>query len=199
MKRIVKLNILAALVLIITAVYYITVYDDVSGNLIRLHVISNSNTEADIKIKEAVRDVILEGVGDSITPDSDPSDILNGIPGFLETANSFLEKEGIGYRAKATIEKTEIPRKEYKGIVLPKGEYTAIRIMLGEGKGENWWCVAYPPLCFTEEVAGKLTEEGEELLKSRIDYKSYRVITSEVKYELKIAEVAKKIISYLKK
>ena len=71
-----------------------------------------------------------------------------------ESANKFLDENNIGYDAKIKFENTEIPRKEYNGIVLPKGNYKSIRVMLGEGGGENWWCVAYPPLCFVGEDNG---------------------------------------------
>lgn len=198
MKKIVFINVLAGLMVIIAAVYYLSLSDDLSENLIRLHVIANSNSESDIKVKEETRDFILDNMKGIITDTSDSSDILKELPRLEREANRFLEKSGIGYSARVEAEKTEIPRKEYNGIVLPKGEYRAIRVFLGEGKGENWWCVAYPPLCFTEEVTGGLSEDGKELLKGIIAPESYRLITSEIKYELKLVEVARKVINEIK-
>lgn len=199
MKKVIILNVIIVLALIITGVYYISIYDDVSENLIRLHVISNSNSEEDTEIKLKVRDNILDAVEEKITKNSTKQDIINALPEMEESANKFLDENNIGYDAKIKFENTEIPRKEYNGIVLPKGNYKSIRVMLGEGGGENWWCVAYPPLCFTEQTTGKISESGEKILRESMDYKSYRMITSDIKYELKIVEVAEKIIDIIKK
>lgn len=198
MKKIIVFNVIAALVIIITGVYYISVYDDIAGNLIRLHVISNSNSKTDTDIKLMVRDNILASVKGIIDRNSTKQEVINALPEMERAANDFLDSKNIGYDAEIVLEETDIPRKEYNGIVLPKGNYRAIRVVLGEGKGENWWCVAYPPLCFTEETTGKISDSGDKILKNSMDYKSYRMITSDVKYELKIVEVAKKIINMIK-
>lgn len=198
MKKIIVFNVIAALVIIITGVYYISVYDDIAGNLIRLHVISNSNSKTDTDIKLMVRDNILASVRGIIDRNSTKQEVINALPEMERAANDFLDSKNIGYDAEIVLEETDIPRKEYNGIVLPKGNYRAIRVVLGEGKGENWWCVAYPPLCFTEETTGKISDSGDKILKNSMDYKSYRMITSDVKYELKIVEVAKKIINMIK-
>lgn len=198
MRKVFVFNGIVILILMISTVYYISLYDDISGNLVRLHVISNSNSERDTKIKLLVRDNILNDVRKKINCNSKRTDILKALPEFEESANDFLEKSGIDYRARVIYEKADIPRKEYNGIVLPAGDYCAIKVLLGDGKGENWWCVAYPPLCFTESVMGGLSKDGEEMLRGAMDYNSYRMITSEVKYELKIVEIAKKVINMIK-
>ena len=198
MKKFTAVNVIIALSLIITGVYYISLYDNISENIIRLHVISNSNSQEDTQMKLKVRDNILDSVRGRISEDSGREEIISALPEIENTANEFLVNQGAGYGAKVMLGESEIPRKEYNGIVLPKGNYEAIRVVLGEGKGENWWCVAYPPLCFTEETSGEISEEGEAILKDSIDYRSYKMITSDIKYELKIVEVAEKIIDIIK-
>ena len=198
MKKILVFNVIFFLSFIISIVYYISFYNDISENLVRLHIISNSNSESDTRVKLLVRDNILNDVRGKISVSSKRTDIIKKLPEFEKSANDFLEKTGVNYRARIIYEKADIPRKEYNGIVLPAGDYKAIRVILGEGKGENWWCVAYPPLCFTESVMGDISKEGEEILKGSMSCNSYRMITSDVKYELKIIEVAKKIINMVK-
>ncbi len=190
MKRIILLVLAGLMVL----VYYVSVFDNISGNLLRLHIISNSNSDYDTEIKLKVRDHLLETVSRYCDNNMSREDVLRLIPEIEDTANEFLEKNGISYSAKVRYETTDIPRKEYNEIVLPKGDYSAIRVILGEGGGENWWCVAYPPLCFTEEVFGGLSGDGERALKGMVGKDGYRVITSDIKYELKILEVSKKIL-----
>ena len=73
-------------------------------------------------------------------------------------------------------------------ITLPQGYYNAIRLTLGEGNGENWWCVAYPSLCFKESEDGKLSESGKELLKEKLPDECYKIITDERKYRLFIVD-----------
>lgn len=174
-------------------VYYISVYDSISGNILRMHIISNSNSESDTKIKLMVRDYLLSEMKGYLRDDLKREDVINLIPEMEKSANKFLRENGISYSAKVKYEMADIPRKEYNQIVLPKGEYSAIRVILGEGGGDNWWCVAYPPLCFTEEVFGGLTKEGKKAIKEMVGEGGYRVISSDIKYELKIVEISKKL------
>lgn len=189
MKKIVLL----ALSLVIALVYYISIYDNISEGVVRLHIISNSNSSEDTKIKLDVRDYILKEMNGRLKKGAEKEDVIELIPEMERLAGEYLKKEKIPYLASATYEKAIIPEKEYNGIVLPEGEYDAIKIILGDGKGENWWCVAYPPLCFTEEVFGGLTKEGEDALEDMVGEEGYRVISSDIRYELKIVEISKKI------
>lgn len=198
MKKIITFNVIVFLVFVISIVYYISLYNDISKNLVRLHVISNSNSNEDIGVKFMVRDNILDDVREKINISSKREDVLKALPEFEKSANNLLEKAEVDYGAMVVYGETDIPRKEYNGIVLPAGDYKAIKVILGEGKGENWWCVAYPPLCFTESVMGGISKEGEEILKVSMDYNSYKMITSDVKYELKIIEIAKKVMNMIK-
>ncbi len=199
MKKFTLVNIILILAAIITGVYYISLYQDIRDNILRLHIISNSNSIEDTKMKLNVRDKILDSVQGEITKNSTKKDIISKLPQIEKTANDYLKKQGVSYSAQVTLGDTDIPRKEYNGIVLPKGNYNAIRVVLGNGAGENWWCVAYPPLCFTQEVFGKITPEGEDILKKVINEKGYSMITSNVKYELKIVELLEKLINTIKK
>lgn len=198
MKKIIGINFIIILALIISGVYYISIYNNISENIIRLHVISNSNSKTDTNIKFGVRDNILDSIKGMLEKTPEKKDIISKIPKIELLANEYLKKTGAGYSAKVFFEDTKIPRKEYNGIVLPKGNYEAIRVILGNGEGENWWCVAYPPLCFTEQTFGNMSEEGLKTLENSLDNESYRIITSEINYEFKILEIAEKIAQAIK-
>ncbi|MBQ7985966.1 MAG: stage II sporulation protein R [Clostridia bacterium] len=149
----------------ISGVYADNIRTDLSENLLRLHVIANSDSKEDQEIKLAVRDEILKNA--SGVPDKAKIDaVVNGV----------LTDMGTDYKGSTSVVRTFVPEKEYKSIRLPEGVYNCINVVLGDGKGENWWCVAYPPLCFTEEVFGELSEDGKLLLENKLSKESFRAI-----------------------
>ena len=124
------------------------VYD----NVIRLHIIANSDSDEDQKIKLAVKDEIMQsGVfkksGTSGTMEEAKTNTETAAGYAVGIANSFLEKQNAGYRASCRWGVESYPTREYEGIRLPAGKYLSLRIVLGEGKGQNWWCVLFPQLC----------------------------------------------------
>lgn len=121
------------------------VYDSV----IRLHVLANSSSEEDQRIKYGVRDAILaadcfKGAKDI---NAAKEDVENAAKRAVDAANAYLEKEGADYRATYLWGVENYPTRVYEEIKLPSGDYLSLRIVLGEGEGENWWCVLFPPLC----------------------------------------------------
>ncbi len=149
----------------ISGVYADNIHTDLSENLLRLHIIANSNSQEDQDIKLKVRDEILKV--SSSAPDK---------AGFDTVVNETLTKLGADYKGKTSVIRRFVPAKEYKSIRLPEGVYNCIDVVLGDGKGENWWCVAYPPLCFTEEVFGELSDSGKLLLENKLSKESFRAI-----------------------
>ena len=131
---------------------------------LRLHVIANSNSGADQEIKYAVRDAVLEYTKDAANSFDTADDVKNYVKkneaGLLEAASSVLEERGAGYSAKIDLGRFYFPDKSYGDVVYKAGYYDAVRIVLGEGKGENWWCVIFPPLCLINmENADENTED----------------------------------------
>ena len=134
----------------ISGVYADNIRTDLSENLLRLHVIANSNSEYDQNIKLAVRDEILKVASE--VPDKTKIDAI---------INKTLAELGADYSGSISVVRKNVPEKEYKSIRLPEGVYTCINVTLGDGKGENWWCVVFPGLCmpetgedFTDQAAG---------------------------------------------
>lgn len=139
---------------------------ELAGSVIRFHVIANSDSEADQALKLAVRDRVLEQA-ESLYPEGatleEAQAALEGHLNLLAAAGrEVVEEQGYDYPVAAALEDCWFPTKEYEGFALPAGTYTALRVTIGEGKGQNWWCVAFPPLCLgaASETVDQALEAG---------------------------------------
>lgn len=134
---------------------------------IRIHIRADSNEEDAQSVKLLVRDEIVAYLTKEASGVSSKSEmkglIINKLDYLTELANNVLRQNGFAYTAEATLGKENFPTKSYGELTLPEGEYEALIIKLGKGEGDNWWCVAYPPLCF---IASE--DKGED----GIEYKS---------------------------
>ena len=145
--------------------------DVISGNvaendyegIIRLHVIANSNSEADQAVKLKVRDAVISQVND-LSEKNNMDETRRWLESYLDdltkTANAVLGENGCNYRASAELGVRWIPEKTYDDMYFPAGNYEALTITLGKGEGENWWCVLFPPLCLITEDEAELEEMG---------------------------------------
>jgi len=132
--------------------------------MIRLHVVANSDTPEDQMIKRKVRNEMIAAMEGQKELNAARAYIDTNLAAMEETAEQVVADCGASYGAKAERKVTFIPEKSYEDLTLPAGNYEALRITLGEGKGQNWWCVIFPQLCLIGEDAG-----GEKLiLKSKI-------------------------------
>ena len=130
------------------------------GQIVRLHVMANSNDARDQALKLKVRDHVLAVMAQSLTQLDDPAlakeQIEQSLPLIRKTAQDMVYLEGYHYGVQVEWGVFEFPLREYGNITLPKGDYLAVRIIIGEGSGQNWWCVMYPPLCFVNESKGNM-------------------------------------------
>jgi stage II sporulation protein R len=172
----------------------------INDKLIRFHVIANSDLNEDQAVKLKVRDAILSDVGPKLSKSSSREEslkILQANLGKIESiSNKILSKEGQNYRAQAMLGDFNFPIKKYGTITLPAGEYKAVRVVLGDGEGKNWWCVMFPPLCFIDITRGLTSEKTDEELKEVLEDEEVEAITAfkqesqnkEVKTDKKISE-----------
>lgn len=125
--------------------------DDLQEKMIRLHVIANSDSDADQDLKLCVRDAVLCRAEDILRQSADMTEararLRDSLPAIGDAAAQELAAQGSGYSVSVALEDTEFPCKTYDGFALPAGEYMALRVVIGAGEGRNWWCVVYPPLC----------------------------------------------------
>ena len=137
---------------------------EVYGNVLRLHIPANSDSDEDQAIKLKLRDLILEKYGEEISAcgslenaESRAEEIL---PQIELAANEFLHENGFSYGAKAELTEMWFTTREYDRLILPAGKYKALRVTLGSGEGHNWWCVIFPQLCLP--AVSEITQENDE-------------------------------------
>ena len=142
--------------LAVTCIFSVKTYADrmcskISSSVIRFHVLANSDSEYDQNLKLKVRDGILEYFGDELskieTRDEAEKFILKNKGNIAERARAVLAENGNYYSVRVTLGNELYPVRYYNNAVLPAGTYKSLKIVIGEGKGHNWWCVMYPPLC----------------------------------------------------
>ena len=137
-----------------------------SDNLLRLHVVANSDSESDQSLKLTVRDEILDYVTPLLSGTHTREDaeaiLAAHLDGIEDRACAVLRSEGCDYPVSAGLARYDFPTKTYDGFALPAGTYDALRIEIGEARGRNWWCVVFPPLCMAsaESVASTAKEDG---------------------------------------
>ena len=135
----------------------------VYGKVIRLHVLANSDSEHDQMLKLAVRDGLLEVTQELFCDCTDVTQALETAKGNVrlleQTAKQVLEQNGSTDSVKIVVGKETYPKKRYGNYIFPEGEYLSVRVLIGNGAGQNWWCVLFPPLCSAGiEDGGKVME-----------------------------------------
>ena len=160
-----KLIRLVALVLFIACVLeFRAIYADkeiLQDSVIRLHVVAASDSQEDQNVKLQVRDAVIAYVEDALkhvmTLEEAKVWLKDHLPAIEQTANDVLERWGLCDRAKVTLQSEAFPVRHYDTFSLPSGVYESLRITIGEGQGQNWWCVVFPSLCLP--AVGESTEE----------------------------------------
>ena len=157
---------------------------EISDKVVRLHVLANSDSEEDQALKYRVRDAVLGRLTALMRTSEDRSQAEGIIRGQLleleELARREIAAAGYDYPVTAQLQELDFPTREYESFTLPAGEYLALQLVIGEGAGQNWWCVVFPPLCtaaaadvpasalaagFSEEEVRFITEEEGYVLK----------------------------------
>lgn len=155
---------------------------DIKENVLRLHIIANSDSEEDQNLKLLVRDELLETGSKLFDGSADIDSVLSiaekEIPYLTERAQKVIDSNGFDYKARIEVGKSRFPTREYENVTLPAGEYTAVRVILGEGDGHNWWCVMFPPMCLS-------AAEGETRLEDVLTPGAVDFVEGGKKYEVK--------------
>ena len=147
---------------------------------LRIHIRANSNQEIDQTVKYAVKEKIVKYLTPYIAEcktKAQAEDMLkNNLKSIQAVADKTLREKGFSYSSKASVRVEEFPTRVYGGLELEKGFYKALIIELGEGSGDNWWCVVYPPLCFTGGECGyvyksKILDIVNDFLKDKENFK----------------------------
>ncbi len=161
--------------------YSHSVTDALSSKVIRFHVVANSDTTADQLLKQQVRDEVIAYMEpmlrESKSVDQTRMLVKQNLINIQEVASEVVEKWHKQYKVYVSLDYANFPTKAYGDVVFPAGEYEACRIIIGEGKGENWWCVMFPPLCYIDAASGVVPLEGKDQLKNQLNEEQYNLIT----------------------
>lgn len=137
-----------------------------ASKMVRLHVVANSDSEADQSLKLMVRDAVLEQCGSVLNPTDTSTQaveaLLRLMPTLAETGAQVVAEEGYRYPVRVRMEYAAFPKTDYDGFSLPAGTYRALRVEIGAAAGHNWWCVVFPALCLAgaEEVSETAMASG---------------------------------------
>lgn len=171
MRKIIILSVISGILLTVAAAAYSEkVQSSIASEVIRLHVLANSNSGADQALKLKVRDRVLKeskNLFKNCKSRKECERIINeNMPNILAAAEDEVLKNGYSYTVSASKGNYFFPMKTYNGFSLPAGKYDAVKIEIGAAKGNNWWCVMFPPLCFVDATfdKGMLSSLSEEEL-----------------------------------
>lgn len=168
--------------------------EEIYDNMIRLHVLANSDSPEDQELKLKVRDAVLEeaekisctGPGEAYIKAKDSLGVLK------TAAESKIREEGYSYSVDVVLGEEKYPERDYDGFALPSGTYTSLRVLIGDAAGKNWWCVLYPPLC-----TAAATEREEVFIAAGFTKGQYETITEtenkRYKVKFKIVEIIREL------
>ena len=197
LKRFLVLIILFSIYVFICAFSYVNaVSANISSSVFRLHVIANSDSAEDQKLKYLVRDALIDYMN-SVSKNSNSKDEAISIAyqhksDFYKIAKKVINDNGYDYNVNISIGNFAFPTKNYGDISLPAGYYDALKVEIGNASGQNWWCVMFPPLCFVDISTGIVPEDSKETIKDSLHTEEYNLInnaqTADVKFKFKLLE-----------
>jgi len=177
------------LILIISLTYCISIQNSLSNKVLRLHILANSNSTFDQELKLKVRDEVVNYLTPLLENSSNLNEtkkiISSNMPSINDIAQSVVSKYS-NYKTNISLATSNFPTKQYGNISFPAGNYEALKIVIGEGDGNNWWCVMFPPLCFTNSSAGVFDDSSEEKLQASLSDEEYYMVNNYDKPNVKI-------------
>lgn len=182
LKHVIILLFLLSIFIFISAVSYVdAVSTNIANSVFRLHVIANSDSDEDQELKYNVRDELLKYMNTISENCSSKEDVIKLAiehkDDFEKIAKEVIKENGYNYDVNIKIGQFDFPTKDYGDISLPAGLYDALRVEIGEAKGQNWWCVMYPPLCFVDASYGTVPEQSKQKLQGLLSHDTYETIT----------------------
>lgn len=197
-KTIVRIEISILIAVLIVNTFSFIVFskqcDEIRNKVLRMHVIANSDEEYDQELKLKVRDAVLnegkELFDGTLTADDAEEKIIPNIDRLESAALNTIIEEGFDYPVKVTVVNEYFKTRVYENsVTLPAGNYTAVKVVIGEGNGKNWWCVMFPPMCLPS--ASEETQLNDVLNENEI-----QIVRDSKKYsfKFKFLEICKELI-----
>lgn len=155
----------------------------IAPSILRFHVLANSNSAEDQELKLEVKSLLIDAINEGLPKDAGKEATCNYIEehksDLEQTAETYMKNAGYDYTAEVALTNCYFPTKSYGNVVLPCGDYDAAEVIIGNGRGRNWWCVLYPQLCFVNSSYGVMPEESKQLLKDVLKEEEYDSIIDE--------------------
>ena len=173
-------------------------FKNISNNFLRLHVVANSDSTEDQILKYKIRDAVIDYMKpyfSNVNTKNDALNILNSQKNNInDLATKITTENGYNYPVNVSIGNFYFPTKEYSEIILPEGYYDALKIELGNAKGQNWWCVMFPSLCIIDSNNLSFSESSEQLLQENLSEEELSIIsntntTPDIKIKFKLIEL----------
>lgn len=183
----------AAVVTVITACQLEAVkaaeaQEQIAGEILRFHVLANSDSREDQELKLKVRDAVLVFLEDEMPRGMDLAQteewVRANTDGIEEAGRAVLEQAGSSYPVNAVVTTCYFPDKTYGGLMFPAGNYQALRVEIGAAKGHNWWCVLYPGLSFGDAVKVHSREEDAQRMENVLTEEEYSSVTAMSDFEI---------------
>lgn len=168
MNKRIKLSLIFGIIcaMLLSMTKFSVLCDDLRENILRLHIIANSDSAEDQTLKLKIRDAILDETGDLFLGVSDlekaEKQASEHIEDFTRIANRVIKEKGFDYSARVTIGDCFFETREYETFTLPAGNYRSLIIELGKAEGKNWWCVIFPSVCIPAATSGELRDSTDQ-------------------------------------
>ncbi len=164
---------------------------EIYNSTVRLHILAASDSEEDQRVKLLVRDAVVDHISayDTKTKEEALLLISSDKDKICQIAEDVLLQNGITQPVSMEIGREQYPMRYYEDFSLPAGEYTSVKIIIGEGNGQNWWCVLFPPMCTSYAIKG----DGDDYISVGLSKDQYDLITGadgEYKVKFKLLEIA---------
>lgn len=183
MKKLHRIEISLAIGLIITFVFSVVSFGSdckqVRNNVVRLHILADSDCDADQNVKLLVRDALLESGAEIFSGSVDINRASKALEKekseLISVAENVLRQNGFDYGVSINLEREYYTTRSYENYTLPAGEYLSLKVILGKGEGHNWWCVMFPPLCLpaatpSTDIDAILGSDGAKIIESNPKY-----------------------------
>lgn len=199
-----RIKIAFTLILLLAFYIFISAYSysksvshDLCDSVFRLHVLANSDSKQDQDLKYLVRDSLIKYMNDicsNVENKDEAISIANAhLDDFKQIALDTIKSQGYSYNVSVEIGNFDFPTKTYGDISFPSGYYDALRVNIGDAKGQNWWCVMFPPLCFVDVSSGIVPDDSKDLINNELNSEEEFALISDdssfdIKFKFKILE-----------
>ena len=181
---------------------------EIAPGILRFHILANSNSREDQDLKLEVRSFLLDRISQGLAEESGNYGSKEKTASYVrlhkdeleQDTNKFIHDKGFSYEAEIEVGVSHFPTKTYGDMLFPAGDYDAVRVILGKGKGRNWWCVLYPSLCFVSDTAAVVPDSSKQELACVLgeeDYQSLFLEHPDIQFTSRLAQWAKRLSGHL--